>query len=679
MLASVLAIIPASAADTETTEKIDFPYYDTKRYMPEDVYAELKALFEKDGANTSDWVPSVAPFTPVNAAFQNLMAGTRMRSITLPIKKTHSADADGNFKFTISTFKRDGLTNSAPVNTYTIKINAEKYGLTPNTSGIFKFIKFDVSEYNIVVAKDEVLAFSANGDTIIPGYSGNVASFLKSKFPMMMGFGAYTGNPKFTSNTWTSGCIFFDMEYDVPVNKGYVELRDILAEVKDYSKDDYSAGWDTFKLTLDIAIPYLDEKKDSSDELSAMAKALKEAADALVPLANVDFAALNTAITAAKAFEGKDDEYTPLTWDAFAKALADAKAVAADAKSKQSAVNAATKALTDAQAALAKKPALETLVAEIAKCEALTAADYTTSTWTALSETLATAKAVKDNVNATAAEVDTALAALKAAIDALDKKADSAALKAKVDAVIAEYNRENYTSNSYKALNDLLREAEKAIEDGEVGEKNTVDMIAKIDKAIEGLKKLADIDELKALFEKWENVTDKDYHPDGIEALMEIVDEIREACKPTKAPNVSVDDAAEYKAALEAAVAALKKYADYTEIDAKLAEIENLVKADYTEESWQKLVDAKNAINALKSDRMAIEDDSAKALADLNAAVAGLAKAEEPTEAPKPTEDNAGATEPANASGCGSFVTASALVVTVVSVLGCAVVLKKKD
>ena len=665
--------------EPETTEKIDFTYYDTKRYMPEDVFADLKALFEKDGAATLDWVPSVAPFTPVNAAFQNLMAGTRMRSITLPIKKTLAADADGNFKFTISTFKRDGLTNSAPVNSYTIKINAEKYGLTPNTSGIFKFIKFDVSEYNIVVEKDEVLAFSANGDTIIPGYSGNVSSFLKSKFPMMMGFGAYTGNPKFTSNTWTSGCIFFDMEYDVPVNKGYTELRDVIAEVKDYAKDDYTAGWDTFKLTLDTAIPFLEEKKDASDALSDMAKALKDAADALVPLANVDFTALNTAINAAKALEDKGDEYTPITWDAFAKALADAKAVAADTKSKQSAVNNAAKALTDAQAALAKKPALDTLAAEIAKCEALTAADYTTITWTALTEALTAAKAVKDNVNSTAAEVDTALTALKAAADALDKKADSAALKAKVDATIAEYDREVYTSDSYKVLNDLLREAEKAIADGEVGEKSSADMIAKIDKAIAGLEKLANVDELKALVEKWESVTDADYHPDGLTELMAVVDDIREACKPTKASTISVADAEEFKAALEAAVAALKKYADYTEIDAKLAEIEELTKADYTEASWQKLVDAKNAVNALKSDRMATEEDAAKVLADLTAAIAGLAKAEEPTEEPKATEDNAGATEPTEKSGCGSFVTASALVVSVVAVLGCAVVLKKKD
>ena len=665
--------------EPETTEKIDFTYYDTKRYMPEDVYAELKALFEKDGANTSDWVPSVAPFTPVNAAFQNLMAGTRMRSITLPIKKTLSADADGNFKFTISTFKKDGLTNSAPVNSYTIKINAEKYGLTPNTAGIFKFIKFDVSEYNIVVAKDEVLAFSANGDTIIPGYSGNVSSFLNSKFPMMMGFGAYTGNPKFTSNTWTTGCIFFDMEYDVPVNKGYAELRDIIAEVKDYAKDDYTAGWDTFKLTLDTAIPFLEEKKDASDELSDMAKALKDAADALVPLANVDFTALNTAINAAKALEDKGDEYTPLTWDAFAKALADAKAVAADTKSKQSTVNNAAKALTDAQAALAEKPALETLAAEIAKCEAFTAADYTTTTWTALTEALAAAKAVKDNVNATADEVNAALASLKSAAEALDPKFDAATLQARVDSALADYNREIYTAESYTVLNNLLREAEKAIADGEVGEKYTTDMVNKIDQAIEALVKRANLDELKALAEKWENVTDAEYHPDGLAALMAAVDDINDACKPAQAANTSEEEAAALKAALEAAIAALKKYADYTDIDAKLAEIEALVKADYTESSWQKLVDAKNAINALKSDRMATEEDAAKALADLTAAIAGLAKAEEPTETPKATDDNAGNTEPAKKTGCGSFVTASTLVVSVVAVLGCAVVLKKKD
>ena len=666
--------------EPETTEKIDFTYYDTKKYMPDEVFAELNAIFEKDGANTKDWVPSVAPFTPVNASFQNLMAGTRLRSISLPIKKTLGVDADGNFKFSIHTFKRDGLTNSAPVNSYTVKINAEKYGLTPNTSGIYKFFKIDISDLNIVVAEDEVLAFSGNGDTIIPGYSGDsVVSFLKSNFPMMMGFGAYTGNPKFTSNTWTSGCIFFDMEYDVPVNKGYTELRDIIAEVKDYAKDDYSAGWDTFKLTLDTAIPFLEEKKDASDELSDMAKALKDAADALVPLANVDFTALNTAINAAKALEDKGDEYTPLTWDAFAKALADAKAVAADTKSKQSTVNNATKALTDAQAALAEKPALETLAAEIAKCEAFTAADYTTTTWTALTEALAAAKAVKDNVNATADEVTAALASLKSAAEALDPKFDAATLQARVDSALADYNREIYTAESYTVLNNLLREAEKAIADGEVGEKYTTDMVNKIDQAIEALVKRANLDELKALAEKWENVTDAEYHPDGLAALMAAVDDINDACKPAQAANTSEEEAAALKAALEAAIAALKKYADYTEIDAKLAEIEDLVKADYTEASWQKLVDAKNAINALKSDRMAIEEDAAKALADLTAAIAGLAKAEEPTEVPEATADNAGDTEPAKKTGCGSFLTASTLVVSVVAVLGCAVVLKKKD
>ena len=665
---------PADASE------LDFTYYDTIRYMPEDVFADLKALFEKDGANTLDWVPSVAPFTPSNVAFQNLMVGTRMRSITLPVRKTLGTDADGNFTFTISTYKRDKLTNSSAVKSYAIKINAEEYGLTANTAAIYKFIKIDVSEYEIIVGEDEVLAFSANGDTLIPGYSGNVVSFLQSRFPIMMGFGAYTGKAQFTSNTWPNACIFFDMEYDVPVTKEYAQLRDLIAEADSFAKDDYSAGWENLTVTLNAAKTVFAEKPDSPDDLAAIYEVLVDAVEGLVPLASVDFTALTNAINAAKALEGKDDEYTPATWDAFAKALADAKAVAADADSKQSAVSAAATALTTAQAALAKKPALDTLAAMITKCEALTAATYTTSSWTALADALAAAKTIKDNVNATAADVDAALAALTAAYGALDTKADSTELQAKIDATFSAYDREIYTANSYKVLNDIIRDAEADIAAGEIGEKSTAEYIAKIDEAIAGLQKRADTDALKALVADWENVTDDDYHPDGIAALTEAVEDILEACKPAKAGNTSEADAEALKAALEAAIAALKKYADYTAIDAKLTETENLVKTEYTEQSWQKLVDAKSAINTLKSNKLATEDDAAKALADLNAAIDGLVKAdaEQATEEPEATENEV-TDILVDKSGCGSFVGASAMVVTIVSILRCAVVLKKKD
>lgn len=663
----------------EPEKEFDFTYYDTKKFMPDDVYADLKALFEKDGAATLDWVPSVAPFTPVNAGFQDLMEGTRMRSITLPIKKTLGTDADGNFTFTISTFNKDGLTNSAPTKSYAVKINAEKYGLTANTANIFKFIKIDVSEYDIVVGENEVLAFSTNGDTIIPGYSGNVSSFLSSRFPIMMGFGAYTGKAQFTSNTWPSACIFFDMEYDVPVTKEYAELRDLIAEASSFVSDDYSAGWQNLEVTLSAAKTIFEQKPDSTEDLAAIYKDLQAAVNALVPLANVDATALNNAITAAKPLEGNEDEYTPATWDAFAKALADAKAVSANKDAKQSEINAAANALTAATAALAKKPALDSLATEITKCEALSAADYTTSTWTALSEALAVANATKDNVNATAEDVDAAITSLKSAYDALDKKADTAALKAKIDAAIADYNRELYTANSYKDLNELINAAEKAIEEGEIGEKSSSEYIKNIDDAIAALVKRADVEELKALVETWENVTDDDYHPTGVAELQKIVEAIIDACKPAKAANLSVADADEYKAALEYAVAGLMKYADYTEIDAKLAETENLVKSEYTEDSWQKLVDAKNAINTLKSNKLATEEDAILALANLTKAINGLTKPEQATNTPEATNDNSGATEPAEESGCGGFIGASALVVTLVSVLGCAVVLKKKD
>jgi hypothetical protein len=75
---------------------------------------------------------------------------------------------------------------------------------------------------------------------------------------------------------------------------------------------------------------------------------------------------------------------------------------------------------------------------------------------------------------------------------------------------------------------------------------------------------------------------------------------------------------------------------------------------------------------------MSTEEDAAKALEDLNAAVGALVKkaAEQTTDAPKTTEDPK-TTEKPKDTGCGSTVVAS--VVAIVAVLGCAVVLKKKD
>lgn len=596
--------------DRDSLTDEDFEFFETRRFMPEDVYAGIKELYEKDGAGTSDWVPSVAPFTPVNTLFQDRFEGTRLRSISLPVNKTGNKDSDGNFVFTISTYDRDNLTNSTPINSWKIKINAEEYGLTENTSKIYRFIEnIDLTSYDIIVGYDEVLAFSKNGDTFIPGYSGGAVSYFQTNFPEMMGFGAYTGTPQFSTNTWTSNVIFFDITYDVPATESYVELKAILDETADYAEEDFASGWKAFAAARDAAVAAIEEGGAYNfyeDELAALVAARAT----LAPLANRDKTALAAAIESAAAYAGKDDLYTEATWNAFAEALENAKAVNDDENAKQSEINKATEDLT-------------------------------------------------------------------AAIAALDEKGDVSTLQAKIDEATSKYVREVYTAVSYKALSDAIRNAEEVVALGSVG-KSVIDAAAKaIDDAITGLKKVADFTAMNELVAKYENATEADYHPDSLVALTKAIEAIKDASKPAKAMNVSEEQGAALLKALEDAIAGLKEYADYTAIDAKLAEIEALVESEYTPESWKAITDAKAAINALKNDRNSINDDAVAALEALNAAVDGLVKVSDVnnTDAPADTDK----TDDTSKKGCGSVVGVGAVALVAVMTLGCAVVFKKKD
>lgn len=595
-------------SDSLTDE--DFEFFETRRFMPEDVYAGIKELYEKDGAGTKDWYPPVAPFAQSNPLFQDRFEGTRLRSISLPVNKTGNKDSDGNFVFTISTFDRNKLSNSSPIKSWKIKINAEQYGLTENTAGIYRFIEnIDLTSYNIIVGYDEVLAFSKNGDTFIPGYGGNAVAYFQTHFPEMMGFGAYAGTPSFPDETYPNGVIFFDITYDVPATESYVELKAILDETADYAEEDFASGWKAFADARDAAVAAIEDGGAYNfyeDELAALVAARAT----LAPLANRDKTALAAAIESAAAYAGKDDLYTEATWNAFAEALENAKAVNDDENAKQSEINKATEDLT-------------------------------------------------------------------AAIAALDEKGDVSTLQAKIDEATSKYVREVYTAVSYKVLNDAIRNAEEVVALGSVG-KSVIDAAAKaIDDAITGLKKVADFTAMNELVAKYENATEADYHPDSLVALTKAIEAIKDASKPAKAMNVSEEQGAALLKALEDAIAGLKEYADYTAIDAKLAEIEALVESEYTPESWKAITDAKAAINALKNDRNSINDDAVAALEALNAAVDGLVKVSDVnnTDAPADTDK----TDDTSKKGCGSVVGVGAVALVAVMTLGCAVVFKKKD
>jgi hypothetical protein len=129
--------------------------------------------------------------------------------------------------------------------------------------------------------------------------------------------------------------------------------------------------------------------------------------------------ALQAAIDATESV-GKEDEYTPSTWKAYADALAAAKTVLADDAATQAEVDAAATALTSAQKALKKvadKTALDAAIK--AAIPADKKDNYTEDSWAAYEKALETAKTVSADAEATQTKVDSATKALTDAQKAL--------------------------------------------------------------------------------------------------------------------------------------------------------------------------------------------------------------------------------------------------------------------
>lgn len=130
-------------------------------------------------------------------------------------------------------------------------------------------------------------------------------------------------------------------------------------------------------------------------------------ANATLTLAVDAVAAYNAAVEAAAALNERD--YTAESWTALETALN--AVVGKD-------IAAATKAITDATAALAKDIDYSALNDAIATAEALKEEDYTSDSWTALQTALTAAKAVAEGAENQAA-VNDALKALNTAIASL--------------------------------------------------------------------------------------------------------------------------------------------------------------------------------------------------------------------------------------------------------------------
>lgn len=449
------------------------------------------------------------------------------------------------------------------------------------------------------------------------------------------------------------------------------ELDKLIAENKDNDPTDFTAGWDAFTAAMQLA-NFIANKPATAENVQLALDDLNKAVKGLVANTNITKTDLEAALTAAAAFYGKQDEYTVISWKAFTKALEQAKA--AKESDRQSVINKAAAALTAAIDGLAIKADFDALDAEIAKYVEVTPDGYTTKSWEAFAAALANAQAIRANEDATGDMVQSAIENLSSAYEALAEKVDITPLQTKVDEVKAAYDRETYTAISYGDLNKALSAASAAIEANDSGEADIAKLIADIDEAIEGLKKKATFVELDKLVASLDELKTENYTADSWAVITAILTEIEKTKNPNTVVNVSEEEEAALVASLTAAIDGLVRLASYTEIDAFLAELGALKAEDYSEDSWKTLQNAIKAIDTLKANKQASEKDAKDALDALKAAKDALKAAEIPTE--KPTEQP---TEPAKKTGCGGFVATSVAVVAIISVLGGAVALKKKE
>ena len=238
-----------------------------------------------------------------------------------------------------------------------------------------------------------------------------------------------------------------------------IELDKIIAEYADYTEDDFISGWDNFSKYL-LEAELIVRIAETESSINSCLSRLNAAKSKLVMRA-VDLTELDSTINAAGAYLGKETQYTPITWEQFEKAYAEA--LEAKAAKKMSTVLKATETLIMSISGLEKRPDLATFNATINSFSRIDSSVYTSASWETFSNLISLAKELKEDPNVTKAEVDDMIEQLNSARLALEEKVSPNKLKAYVEKVSDEYPADSYTSSSYTTLVSALRKANDAI------------------------------------------------------------------------------------------------------------------------------------------------------------------------------------------------------------------------
>ena len=429
--------------------------------------------------------------------------------------------------------------------------------------------------------------------------------------------------------------------------------REKLAEENAYTP--VSRG--DLETAVNAAQEVYDKAGVTQDEVNT-AKANVEAKIAAL-VKKADKSALINAIKLANVKTTQEDKYTAESREVLKQVIDAAVEVVNDENATQEMVDVQTAAVKDAEAKLVaikvpvNKSGLETLVYQ-AKETVKETETYTVESLQALQAAIDAAQDVLDDENATQETVDAQTSAINAAMNALVKKpvVDKTELKKAVDAAkefaSSEENKEKYTEDSWKTLEDAMKAAQDVLDKPEAAQKEVDDALTALTEAKENLKTKEPSVEKPGKAELEETVNDAKAFVGGLEnpemyteESLNALNEAIESAEIVLASETATQD--EIDAAMQRVKVARRNLTPKKPAVDTKALVETIAKArefaqdtaTYTEESRAALNAAVDAAQKVLEDANATQETVDKQTEAVETAIKALVKIKVPAETDK--------------------------------------------
>lgn len=280
---------------------------------------------------------------------------------------------------------------------------------------------------------------------------------------------------------------------------------------------------------------------------------------------------------------------------------------------------------------------LETLVSQ---AQSINTNDYLSSgVSTFVYERLVSERMLEDR-NSTQAQVDLQISRLQQAIDQLVLKGDSTTLKATIQQV-GTIDRERFTQESLARLDERVLEANQMLQTDEHTQEALDRMNRRLVRAIDQLEERSSLElallDLQRLIDQAETFEAQNYTADSFARLTATIEDAKTLVTEGTDSEEAILSMHER---LEQAIDQLIEVANTDQLTSLIAHARSLDSGNYTQDSWNVLMDALNQAEGLLHAHEPSQSDVDQAAENLRLAIDQLVVTEIEEPAPDPETDN---------------------------------------